>query len=76
MNNNGLNLLRYFRDLKLNAYLLTFENDGVGFSSHFSNAACVQLRSKYLPQTQKQWGKGELESGLRSFSFQAHLLWG
>ena len=36
MNNNGFSLLRYFRDLGHDAYLLLFEDDEAGSSSHFS----------------------------------------
>ena len=39
MNNNGFSLLRYFRDLGADAYLLTFSTDGVGNLSHFSPEA-------------------------------------
>ncbi len=36
MNNNGFSLLRYFRDLGHDAYLLILEDDESGNSSHFS----------------------------------------
>ncbi len=39
MNNNGFSLLRYFRDLGADAYLLTFSNDGSGNLSHFTPEA-------------------------------------
>jgi len=36
MNNNNFSLMRYFRDLGLDAHLLLFSNDGKGESEHFS----------------------------------------
>ena len=39
MNNNGFSIMRYFRDLGANAYLLPFSTDGVGNLSHFAPAA-------------------------------------
>jgi hypothetical protein len=36
MNNNNFAMMRYFRDLGLDAHLLLFSNDGVGQSQHFS----------------------------------------
>lgn len=39
MNNNGFSLLRYFRDLGADAYLLTFSTDGNGNLSHFKPEA-------------------------------------
>ena len=47
MNNNGFALLRYFRDLGLDAYLLLFQNDQSGNSSHFSIKADTWNYSKW-----------------------------
>ena len=49
MNNNGFSLLRYFRDLGLDADLLLFQDDQTGHSSHFSIKADTWNYSK--------WGK-------------------
>ena len=35
MNNNGFTIMRYFRDLGFNAYLLPYSTDGTGNLSHF-----------------------------------------
>lgn len=39
MNNNGFSIMRYFRDLGFNAYLLPYSTDGNGNLSHFSPEA-------------------------------------
>ena len=39
MNNNGFTIMRYFRDLGFNAYLLTYSTDGSGYLSHFAPEA-------------------------------------
>ena len=39
MNNNGFTIMRYFRDLGFNAYLLPYSTDGIGNLSHFSPEA-------------------------------------
>lgn len=36
MNNNNFSLMRYFRDLGVDAHLLPFANDGVGTLTHFT----------------------------------------
>lgn len=36
MNNNGFSMMRYFRDLGVDAHLLLYRNDGTGSLSHFT----------------------------------------
>lgn len=36
MNNNSFSIMRYFRDLGIDAHILLFSNDGIGTLSHFS----------------------------------------
>lgn len=49
MNNNGFALLRYFRDLGADAYLLPFASEGVGALSHFSPEADTWDFSRWSP---------------------------
>ncbi len=35
MNNNHFSMMRYLRDLEVDAYLLLYKDDGIGASSHF-----------------------------------------
>lgn len=36
MNNNNFSIMRYFRDLGVDAHLILFKNDGYGSNAHFS----------------------------------------
>jgi hypothetical protein len=54
MNNNNFALLRYFRDLGLDAYLLLYSTDGTGTLSHFTPAADswqIEIWSPYIIET-------------------------
>lgn len=54
MNNNNFAILRYFRDLGLDAYLLLFHNDGKYNSNHFKPEADtfeIDKWKKYIIQT-------------------------
>ena len=49
MNNNNFAMLRYFRDLGVNAHLLLMSNDGKGHSSHFTPEADSHQMNKWRP---------------------------
>ncbi len=49
MNNNNFALLRYFRDLGVDAHLLLMSNDGKGVSGHFTPEADTRQLDKWLP---------------------------
>jgi hypothetical protein len=49
MNNNNFALLRYFRDLGVDAHLLLMSNDGKGVSGHFKPEADTCQLDKWLP---------------------------
>tara|TARA_B100001059_G_scaffold102681_1_gene102438 strand:+ start:18632 stop:19945 length:1314 start_codon:yes stop_codon:yes gene_type:complete len=49
MNNNNFSLLRYLRDLGINAKLFLFKNDGTNESSHFSCSADTFELDKWSP---------------------------
>lgn len=49
MNNNGFALLRYFRDLEIDAHLLLFSNDGKGDKDHFDILADTNYPEKWFP---------------------------
>lgn len=49
MNNNNFSIMRYFRDLGLDAHLLLFENDGVGSNSHFIPEKDTWEHEKWKP---------------------------
>jgi glycosyltransferase involved in cell wall biosynthesis len=49
MNNNGFSLMRYFRDLGVDAHLLLFTNDGEGNKDHFDVLADTNYPEKWLP---------------------------
>lgn len=54
MNNNNFSLLRYFRNLGLDAHLLLFKNDGMGHSDHFkveSDTFEIKKWKPYIHQT-------------------------
>lgn len=49
MNNNGFALMRYFRDLGVDAHLLLFNDDGLGANSHFSTDADTWNPAHWAP---------------------------
>jgi len=49
MNNNNFAMLRYFRDLGVDAHLLLMSNDGKGHSSHFTPEADSHEIEKWRP---------------------------
>jgi hypothetical protein len=49
MNNNGFTIMRYFRDLGFDAYLLTYSTDGSGNLSHFSPEADTWNIDRWKP---------------------------
>jgi glycosyltransferase involved in cell wall biosynthesis len=49
MNNNNFALLRYFRELGVDAHLLLMSNDGKGVSAHFTPEADTCQLDKWLP---------------------------
>lgn len=54
MNNNNFALMRYFRDLGVDAHLLLYSNDGVGALSHFkpeSDTWDIEKWRPYIHQT-------------------------
>lgn len=54
MNNNGFSLLRYFRDLGIDAHLLLYANDGEGSLSHFipeNDTWYIEKWQPYIHQT-------------------------
>jgi hypothetical protein len=55
MNNNGFALMRYLRDLNVDAELLLFANDGIGSLSHFKpsdDTFSIEQFSKHIRQTE------------------------
>ena len=54
MNNGNFSLMRYFRDLGFDAYLLLYSNDGKGNSKHFrpeSDSWEIKKWNKYIIKT-------------------------
>ncbi len=54
MNNNGFAIMRYFRDLGIDAHLLLYSDDGKGMSEHFqptSDTWQYQTWEPYIHQT-------------------------
>ena len=49
MNNNNFAIMRYLRDLRVDAHLLLLSNDGKGSLSHFSAAADTTNMKKWRP---------------------------
>ena len=47
MNNNNFAMLRYFRDLGLDAHLFLFEEDGRFASAHFAHTSDTHFVQKY-----------------------------
>ena len=62
MNNNGFSLLRYLRDLGMDAHLLLFRDDGTGHSSHFAircDTWCYSKWQAYISQLPATNGYGQ-----------------
>ncbi len=60
MNNNHFSLMRYFRDLGIDAYLLLYTNDGSGSLSHFvpeNDTWEIEKWMQYIIQTKLSNGK-------------------
>lgn len=68
MNNNHFSLMRYLRDLGVDAYLLLYSNDGCGSLSHFVPENDTWQIEKWLPYIIQT----KLSNGQDSFFF--HLI--